>query len=145
MKLNKALFLDIEKALTRTNSGREFPLHIADWKFNDDIIKYIKKQDFDFIILIGNRKISEVFDKKVYKKFIDLVYDTLYKIINTPIYIVYSLSKDTYLNFPNPGSIFTICIENDISLSNSIYIGSDKEAIDNSCAGIQILYSDFIG
>lgn len=144
MKLNNALFIDVEKALTRTNSGREFPLHMADWKFNDNILKHIKDSDYDVIVIIGNRPISKIFDKRSYNRFIDLVFDNLFKIIKKPIYIISNYSKDTYLNYPNPGGIFTMCLDNDINLKGSTYIADDLDALENSCAGIQHLYTDFI-
>tara|TARA_R110000772_G_C13310328_1_gene440544 strand:+ start:61973 stop:62419 length:447 start_codon:yes stop_codon:yes gene_type:complete len=144
VKLNTCFFIDIENCLISTRSGKDKPIALADWSFNDVVLEYINSQDFDFICLVSDRPISDIANKRRYEQLIDFIQEQLAKGFKIPVKTIYYNVADGYFNYPCPGGIFSFAIENDVNLANSVYVSEDTRAAHLSSVGIRFSLSNLI-
>ena len=132
MKLNNCFFIDIETCLITTRSGREKPLHIADWSFNDEVLAFIINSEYDSICLVADRPPSSISNKRQYEKLIEFVREQMQKIVKRGVNVMYYNIKDAYLNYPCPGGFFNYYVENDVDVSISLYLTENTKSAELS-------------
>ena len=137
--LNSCFFIDIESCLIKTKSGKAFPIHLADWKFNDEVLNHIKTSDYSKVCLLADRELSLIPNIIRYERFLDFVKEQLFKIVKKEIQVIFYKTKDEYFNYPHPGGLLTFVIDNDINLSASVYVTNNPKAFNYS--GIRKGYS----
>lgn len=136
--MNKCIFIDIFNVLINTKSNKNYPIVIADWEFNDKILKYIKsKKDYE-ICVVNNFDNNFIFNKSFHDKLINFITDKLEKILKKPVISIYYKSSDSFFNYPNPGGIYNVAIEYDLFLNNCEYISKNDKASSFSSIGLII-------
>lgn len=144
MKTNKCIFVDIEECLISTISGKKYPLTVFDWRFNDEVIEFINNNPINQVCIIGNRNPNNLNNYKRYDNLIKAVQDKLGKIIKNPLYSIFYNTADKFFQYPYPGGILTISIDNDILLRESIYITNNEAAFSHSSIGRRITMTELI-
>lgn len=145
MVTNKALLIDIERVLTETKSGKFIPFSFIDWRFKDDIVKECLKEDYDIIGIIINRGKEDIFLRKQFDDYINIIFTKLKYIIKKPLYIIGDpFNKDTFFKYPYPGSIYEFAVENDVNLKESKYIAESNIPYKYFSIGNETTYSKFL-
>jgi len=129
-KLTKALFTDLDGTLIRTNSGRKFPIHSADWRFIPETLKaltYFYKQGYKIIIVTNQGGIGEGYmAEKVFIDKIDKICCTLEKRLEfkaNSVSYFYCTGMDGYDRKPNPGMAFEAALEYELDIKESVMLG----------------------
>lgn len=142
-KMDKIVFVDLDHTLITTISGKTFPIHSKDWKFIPDTINLLDrlKKDYKIAIVSNQAGIAHGFlTERVFVHKIEEVCTTLEKILklkkNTIIYR-FCKHKESFYRKPNPGMVYDILIEEELSIKDSIMIGDlDSDRILAENAGI---------
>lgn len=151
MRLNKALFLDLDGTIIRTKSGSEFPKNEDDWKFLPGILNKIKKYSEDgYVICIvsnqGGIEMGHVTHEFVNNRLLKIS-NEIEDYIRIGINTIYCPSIDmTYDRKPNPGMAYTLALQLNLNLRESIMVGdaeSDKLFAYNAGIGEFFYATDF--
>lgn len=143
--MDKALFLDLDGTLIATRSGRDFPLHEDDWRFNDSVlacIKHYAKKEYDIYIISNQGGIeSGYITVASFERKINKICDKIEKLLNLKEIVVgfiYCANMISYNRKPNPGMAYELAIEHELDLRNSVMVGdmqSDREFAINAGIG----------
>lgn len=152
--MNRALFLDLDGTVIRTRSGDKFPRNYGDWEFIPGILTKIRHyyQDGYAIVLISNQGgieqgyiTTEGFQEKIeeVKKGISDHIEGSVSYVFCPF-----INDANYYRKPNPGMIYQIALQLELSLRHSVLIGStanvDGKLARNSGIGIYIDIKEFV-
>jgi HAD superfamily hydrolase (TIGR01662 family) len=128
MKLNKAVFVDLDGTLVRTKSGSEFVERANDWEFVSGILpklKYLVSLGYN-ICLVSNQggiETNKVTEEQI-KDMLHSVEQELEQYVGAGINVAYCPYMEGYYRKPNPGMAYYFAIELKLSLKNSIMIGN---------------------
>jgi len=134
MKLNRALFLDLDKTVIYNKSGAEFPKSIDDWKFIPRILERIKfYSDEGFYICIvsnqGGIQLGYVSHEFIQAR-LNSIQQEIEQYIHAAISYAYCPHMDHYDRKPNPGMAYQMALNLNLDLRECIMIGdadSDEE------------------
>lgn len=132
---NRALFVTLDDTLIFTKSGRKFPLHSKDWIINIDLISTLKKyyrKDYRVIVVDNQHSVAHgsvditVFEEKVIE-----ILKAVENLCNMPTnhisYVFWTGDRDDYYQLPNPGLVYEMALDYELSIPDSILIGSSEE------------------
>lgn len=148
--MNKGLFIILDGTLITTRSGLEFPLNSEDWKFTtswEQVIKSAAEEGYKLVIvdnqlLVGEGIVSMHNFTNKDSKICEIIEKDLHLPINTIITTYCYDEEDDFMVKPNPGLLYSIAVEYDIILPDSILIGNNDTDIEfTRRAGIRTYYS----
>src|SRR5688500_5670400 len=133
MRLNKALFLDLDGTLICVKSGSEFPKDLNDWMFIPKVVSKVAQYHNDgYIICIvtnqGGIELGHVTSVDMENK-LRIISEELESEIGIGVNTIYCPYMESYHRKPNPGMAYTLALELSIDLRESIMVGdaeSDK-------------------
>lgn len=130
MELDKALFLDLDGTIINTRSGRQFPLHSADWVLIPETLEAIKhyyRMDYRIIIVTNQGGIEQGYiAEKVFVAKIEEICKVIEKhcgLRKNSIIYSYCPKMENYYRKPNPGMAYELAIEYELNLRESVMIG----------------------
>ena len=145
MKLQEIFFIDIETCLIKTKSGRKYPEDNYDWRFNDEVLEYIKHNNFDRVCLIADRPQGLISRQLIYNGLLKMIHENITKILTkVSVDVVYYPTGDSYFKYPYPGGILNYAIENDVNLAMSTYVTDNEKASRLATVGIVHSFSNFL-
>jgi D-glycero-D-manno-heptose 1,7-bisphosphate phosphatase len=147
---NKGLFLDLDGTIITTKSSGKFPIDEFDWKFLPRVLEKIKfYSDQGYIICItsnqGGVEIGRVTKEAIDRK-LDAITKEIEAAIRTDVNTVYCPNMNGYHRKPNPGQAYTLALQLEIDLSDSIMVSDfkrDEEFAKNAGIGTFMWASDF--
>ena len=147
---NKGLFLDLDGTIITTKSGNKFPDDEHDWKFLPKVLDKIKfYSDQGYIVCIttnqGGIEMGKVTQEVIENKLRDITQE-IESNIRTDVNTVYCPSMNGYHRKPNPGQAYTLALELELDLSESIMVSDferDKIFATNAGIGTFMWASDF--
>lgn len=126
-----ALILTLDNTLIKTRSKQQYALHSEDWLFNNQAVAAIKEysaKQYKILIISNQLAIyNNITPEKSFLRKMELIVSTLERDLKLkPASICYSycIDVDSYNFLPNPGMLYDFALDFDISLYNSILIGS---------------------
>jgi HAD superfamily hydrolase (TIGR01662 family) len=148
--INKGLFLDLDGTVITTISGNKFPDNRHDWKFLPKVLDKIKfYSDQGYVVCIttnqGGIEMGKVTQEDIERK-LKSVTEGIETAIRTDVNTVYCPSMKGYHRKPNPGQAYTLALELELDLSQSIMVSDfkrDEEFAKNAGIGTFMWASDF--
>lgn len=133
--MNKALFLTLDDTIIFTKSGRKYPIHSKDWMINFDSIELItkyNKEGYRIIIVDNQESVAHGFvDERIFNVKIDEIIKYIEQVCildtNSICFMFWVGKRDEFYQLPNPGLVYECSLEYELSLSNSILVGSSNE------------------
>lgn len=152
MRINRALFLDLDGTIITTKSGEKFPKTVNDWKFLSGVlakIKYYSDEGF-YICIVANIGGIELGYTTVdfVNGWLTNISQEIENYIHAGISVTYCPDMESFHRKPSPGMAYELAIKLELTLSQSIMIGdsgNDKEFAERAGIGEFIHINDFTG
>lgn len=146
----KGLILDLEETVITTKSGEKYAVDEGDWKFCPKILDKIKfYADEGYIVCItsnqGGVEMGKITKEAIERKLLNVAQE-IESVIRADVHVAYCPSMTGYHRKPNPGQAYTLALELELDLHESIavsYFKTDKEFADNAGIGTFMFNSDF--
>lgn len=146
--MERAIILTLNNTLITTLSNREHSTHLEDWKFIKETVlalEYYLVNNYSRICIVCNQSaiynkliteksfilkmnnVVERLERKINKELgIKGLYNNL-KIKKNFISYSYTIDKESYYYLPKPGLLFSLALDFELDLYNSIFIGNSAE------------------
>lgn len=151
--LQKALFLDLVGTVIKTKSGESFPQKVDDWDIPSGILPRIKayKEEGFHIIIVSNEggiELGKTTATEVEER-IERICKEIEQYIGIGVNYCYAGYADRhhYMKKPNPGMAYTMALQLELSLRNSVMVGdteSDAKFAKEAFIGTYLDVKDFI-
>lgn len=132
--MQKTLFTNLDNTLITTQSGKQYPVHSEDWRFIDETVDVLKKYSengYKIVIVTNQGGITlGILNEKVFRNKLENICTKLEKVLNlskNSILYRYSIhiKEEAYDRKPNPGMAFDVLYEEELTLKESVMLGSD--------------------
>jgi D-glycero-D-manno-heptose 1,7-bisphosphate phosphatase len=131
--MRRALFITLDNTLISTRSGQKYALHSEDWKLNLQVVEAIREfTDKSYLIFIITNQVQieqGLVNEKTFNRKLDLITSTLEKDLKLKkgsITCEYCTNSSEFKYLPNPGMIYQLALEFELSVKESYFIGNSE-------------------